>query len=244
MIKLKNIVFFGSNYLAKECLIKTHKTYPRGKIFVVTDKNYNKGKDSLYKYAIKNSFKVISLKQLGKTQKNFDIGFSVRYHRILKDKVIKRFKHGIVNLHGGLLPHYRGSSNHIFAILNNEKKFGVSLHYINSGVDTGDIIKRKIFLISKDETGYSLFKKVNIHGLKLFFDYLKNIKKGKIHKETPQNLRLGKNYQIRDLRKMQNIKLNKISKKNLIRKLRAFYHPKKNSIFTTINGTKLHIKLA
>ena len=75
MIKLKNIVFFGSNYLAKECLIKTHKTYPRGKIFVVTDKNYNKGEDSLYKYAIKNSFKVISLKQLGKAQKNFDIGF-------------------------------------------------------------------------------------------------------------------------------------------------------------------------
>ena len=51
----------------------------------------------------------------------FDIGFSVRYNKIFKVNHIKKFKFGIINLHGGNLPYYRGSNNHIFAIINKEK---------------------------------------------------------------------------------------------------------------------------
>ena len=244
MLNLENIVFFGSNNLAKKCLINLHKNFPKSKIYVVAKKNYNKDNPNVFKYASKNKLHIITLGQICRSKKEFSVGFSIRYHKILNKKIIDKFKYGIVNLHGGPLPHYRGNANHVFAILNNEKKFGVTLHYINEGIDSGNIISKKMFKINKRDTGYTLFNKVNIYGYELVNRFIKNLKKNKLSKGFPQNLSLGKNYKINDLKKMQNVNSKEILNKKLIyKKLRAFYHPYKNSIFLKIKNKKNHLKL-
>ncbi len=70
-----------------------------------------------------------------------DLIISIRYGYILKDEVIKIPKHGVINLHSGLLPEYRGVMATFWAMLNNEKEIGTTLHYIDdSTIDTGRII--------------------------------------------------------------------------------------------------------
>ena len=58
-----------------------------------------------------------------------DIGFSVRYDKIIPVKVINAFKQGIFNIHGGILPEYRGSYCNINALINNETEYGVTALY-------------------------------------------------------------------------------------------------------------------
>jgi len=70
-----------------------------------------------------------------------DLILSVRYGRILQPSVIQLPKLGVLNLHSGLLPQYRGVMATFYAMLNNEKQIGTSLHYIqDAGIDTGDLV--------------------------------------------------------------------------------------------------------
>lgn len=70
-----------------------------------------------------------------------DLIISIRYGHILKDEVIKIPKHGVINLHSGLLPEYRGVMATFWAMLNDEKEIGTTLHYIDdSTIDTGRVI--------------------------------------------------------------------------------------------------------
>ena len=193
---------------------------------------------------LKKRLNIVNIGKITKSKKKFKIGFSIRYHKILTKKIIDKFHHGIVNLHGGPLPYYRGNANHIFAILNNEKKFGVTLHYINQGVDSGNIISRKMFKIAKHDTGYSLFNKANSHGYDLVRKFIKKLKSNKLSKGLKQNLKLGRNYKLKDLKKVQFVNPKEIKSKKIIKtKLRAFYHPSKNSIFLKIKNKKIHLKL-
>jgi methionyl-tRNA formyltransferase len=79
-----------------------------------------------------------------------DLIISIRYGQIFHDKVISIPKYGILNLHSGKLPDYRGVLATFRATSNNDKKLGTTLHYINdSTVDSGDIVD--IFYINNDK---------------------------------------------------------------------------------------------
>ena len=70
-----------------------------------------------------------------------DLIISIRYRKILKDKAIAIPKYGIINLHSGLLPEYRGAMATFWAMLNGDETIGSTLHYISDGtIDTGRII--------------------------------------------------------------------------------------------------------
>lgn len=72
-----------------------------------------------------------------------DIVVSVRYRRILKGAAIAVPRHGVLNLHSGLLPAYRGMMATFWAMLNGESNIGSTLHYIvDGGIDTGPIVAR------------------------------------------------------------------------------------------------------
>ena len=71
MLNLENIVFFGSNNLAKKCLINLHKNFHKSKIYVVTKKNYNKDNPNVFKYASKNKLNIITLGQICRSKKEF-----------------------------------------------------------------------------------------------------------------------------------------------------------------------------
>jgi methionyl-tRNA formyltransferase len=67
---------------------------------------------------------------------------------------------GAVNVHGGLLPHYRGGHVTQWAIINAEREFGVTLHYIDEGLDTGPVIAEQRFALDEADDAYSVRAKL------------------------------------------------------------------------------------
>lgn len=96
-----------------------------------------------------NSFE--SLEKIRKLQP--DLIISIRYGSILKDDVLKIPRFGVLNLHSGLLPNYRGVMATFWAMLNDEKEIGTTLHYIDdSSIDTGRIVSSSRFEVDIDKS--------------------------------------------------------------------------------------------
>ena len=136
--------------------------------FIVTyelplDKTY--GYKSVLEKAKKIGINVIMPKQITseviQTIKNIqpDIILSVYYRKILPKELIDIPKLGCVNIHPSKLPYYRGPVPTAWAIQNGEKAFGITIHYVDEGIDTGDILVQNEYPIEYDDTGYSLYVK-------------------------------------------------------------------------------------
>jgi len=97
-----------------------------------------------------------------------ELAFSLYYRKIIPEVLINSFHYGIINLHSSLLPKYRGPVPTMWGLLNGEKEFGLTLHYIDSGVDTGDIISQIKFKVDRPVSGYDLNNITMEYGLKLF----------------------------------------------------------------------------
>ncbi len=86
------------------------------------------------------------------------------FGQLLPKSVLDMPKYGCINVHASLLPAYRGAAPIQWAILNGESETGVTIMYMNEGLDTGDILLRKSVEIAADETGGSLHDKLAILG--------------------------------------------------------------------------------
>ncbi len=83
---------------------------------------------------------------------------SINYLFLVEIDLIQKFKFP-VNIHGSLLPKYRGRTPHVWAIINSEKETGVTAHIIDVECDTGDIILQKKINIGFNDTGFSILEK-------------------------------------------------------------------------------------
>ena len=90
-----------------------------------------------------------------------DIILSINYLFLIEDDLISYPTKYAINVHGSLLPKYRGRTPHVWAIINNEKQTGITAHLITKECDKGDIICQKVITISNDDTGGSVLKKYN-----------------------------------------------------------------------------------
>lgn len=90
-----------------------------------------------------------------------DLLLSINYLFIIESDLIHWPKRGAVNFHGSLLPKYRGRTPHVWAIINNENKTGVTAHLISEGCDQGDIILQQEVAITAHDTGASVLDKFN-----------------------------------------------------------------------------------
>jgi len=88
-----------------------------------------------------------------------DIIVNVAYGQIYKAAILEIPPLGIVNLHGSLLPKYRGTTPIVSAILNGDNEVGVSLHFISDRIDEGDIILQRSIVISDDDYPDDVFAK-------------------------------------------------------------------------------------
>lgn len=88
-----------------------------------------------------------------------DLLVSVHYRYIVPGEVLSLASEGGINVHGSLLPKYRGRSPNVWAIINGEAKTGISVHYMEEEVDAGDIILQEEFPITMHETAGSLMGK-------------------------------------------------------------------------------------
>ena len=92
-------------------------------------------------------------------ERNVELLLSINYLFIMEQDLMNWPKSGAVNFHGSLLPKYRGRTPHVWAIINNEKKTGVTAHFISEGCDEGDIILQREISIEEEDTGADLLKK-------------------------------------------------------------------------------------
>jgi len=88
-----------------------------------------------------------------------DIIASVYYRNIIKDHIIDKAKQGCFNIHPSLLPKHRGCSSIPWAIIEGDKLTGVTFHYIDKNIDTGNIILQASIQIDQQETQKILYEK-------------------------------------------------------------------------------------
>lgn len=125
---------------------------------------------------------------------NIDWLFNINSTIILSNEILELPQKGALNLHPGPLPAYAGLHTHQWAIRNNEKQFGVTLHWMEKGIDTGDIAFQKVFSLTGKETGLSLFLKCLKEGSELVKIALDFIVAGKEIPSIKQDLSKRKLY--------------------------------------------------
>ena len=186
------IVFFGSSDFAVPSLARLIKgNYEI--LNVVTQPDREKGRHlsvemtPIKQSATKHKLKILQPEKLNeaefiKSLKNLgaDIFIVVAYGEILSKAILDIPKIFSINLHGSLLPKYRGAAPINWAIINGEKKTGISIIKMNEFMDKGELILQKTINIDKDDTAISLSKKLATMGSEALIETLEMIKHRKI----------------------------------------------------------------
>ncbi|MBP3255896.1 MAG: methionyl-tRNA formyltransferase [Clostridia bacterium] len=111
---------------------------------------------------------------------NPDVICVVAYGKILPKEILDIPKYGCINVHGSILPKYRGAAPIQWAVLNGDKETGVTTMFMDIGMDTGDIIDIEKTEIGTDETTGELWDRLAIMGGKLLVQTLKEIEEGTV----------------------------------------------------------------
>jgi len=185
------IVFMGTPDFAVASLDKIYKSdYEIAAVITSPDKQSGRGlkinESAVKKYAKLHKIKILQpeklkdelfLNQLKNLNANL---FIVVAFRMLPELVWKMPKLGTINLHASLLPQYRGAAPINWAIMNGEKKTGITTFFIEKEIDTGNIIaQRKVEIITTDTAG-SLHDKLMIEGSELLLETIKRVEKNEI----------------------------------------------------------------
>ena len=114
---------------------------------------------------------------------NPDVICVVAYGKILPKEILEIPRYGCINVHGSLLPKYRGAAPIQWAVLNGDKETGVTTMYMDVGMDTGDMILKEKVEIGEDETTGELWDRLSKIGAKLLVETLKQIEEGTAPRE-------------------------------------------------------------
>lgn len=112
---------------------------------------------------------------------NPDVIVVVAYGKLLPKNILDIPKYGCINVHGSLLPKYRGASPIQHAVLNGDKVTGVTTMYMGEGLDTGDILLTSETEIGENETSAELFDRLSLLGADLLLETLNKVQSGSIN---------------------------------------------------------------
>ena len=192
-----NVVFMGTPEFAVptlEALVKEHNvsavvTQPdkpkgRGKKMMfsaVKEKALEYGLTVYQPEKVKDSDFVQVLKELAP-----DIMVVVAFGQILSEEILNIPKYGCINVHGSLLPEYRGAAPIQWSIIHGREYGGVTTMYMAKGLDSGDMILKAQEKIRDDDTYGSLYDRLSVIGADLLIKTLRLIESGEAPR-TPQN---------------------------------------------------------
>ena len=112
-----------------------------------------------------------------------DVIASINYLFLIESDIIGHASKLTFNIHGSLLPKYRGRTPHVWAIINNEKETGITAHLVDEGCDTGAILHQIVIPITENDTGNDLLNKYKEN----YFGLVQNVlNKIELHKLEPQ----------------------------------------------------------
>ena len=165
---------------------------------------------------------------------NPDLICVVAYGKILPKELLEIPKMGCINVHGSLLPQYRGAAPIQWAVLNGDKKTGITTMYMNEGMDTGDMILKKEVQIGEDETTGELWERLSKIGAELLVETVEKIEDGTAPREKqPEDFTIAPMLH----KEMANIDWDKKDAtqiKNLVRGLNPIM-----GAYTYLNGKKI-----
>jgi methionyl-tRNA formyltransferase len=156
-------------------------------VFIVprSDSNDETLKEYCLKYNIDYLYPIsINTSEFIETVKSYntDLLVSMSFNQIFKKDLISIPKIGVINCHAGKLPFYRGRNVLNWALINDEKEFGITVHFVDEGIDTGDIIKQNCYQITDYDDYNSLLKVAYIECSKTLYDTIKEIQGGKFRR--------------------------------------------------------------
>ena len=231
------VVFMGTPDFARESL-KAIFDAGFNVLGVVTNEYKKKGRGMKLAYSPVKEFALeehIAIYQPAKVKNNQefieemkelepDVICVVAYGKILPKEILEIPKLGCINVHGSLLPKYRGAAPIQWAVLNGDKTTGITTMYMDEGMDTGDMILKKEVEIGENETTGELWDRLAKIGGELLVETLKKVAKGTAPKDFSMAPMLSKD--------MAKIDWNKsaVEIKNLVRGL------------NTIMGAYTHLK--
>lgn len=173
-----------------------------------------------------------------------DIIIAAFWGIILKEEILQIPRMGAINFHPGYLPYNRGMNPNVWPFIENTPA-GVSIHYIDNGVDTGDIIARKKINITPTDTAGSLYDKTLTEIIDLFKVIWPMIKKGEIKKIKQSSLKeKSTSHRLSQAGELDKIDLSKkYSGRELINLLRARSYRERFFAYYEENGKKVYIRV-
>ena len=103
-----------------------------------------------------------------------DLLVSMSFNQIFKTSILSKYK--IINCHAGKLPFYRGRNILNWVLINDEKEYGITVHYVDEGIDTGDIILQKTYPITDNDNYKTLLTNAQTECASLLYEALQKIK--------------------------------------------------------------------
>ena len=163
-----------------------------------------------------------------------DVICVVAYGKILPKEILDIPKYGCINVHGSLLPKYRGAAPIQWAVLNGDKETGITTMYMDVGMDTGDMILKEKTTIGDDETTGELWDRLSKIGGELLVKTLKEIDNG-----TAMRIKQGEDFSLAPMLDKSIAKIdwgNKTAReiKNLVRGLNPIM-----GAYSFLNGKKI-----
>lgn len=171
-----------------------------------------------------------------------DIIIAAFWGYILKPSLLELAPMGAINMHPGYLPFNRGMNPNVWPFVEGTQA-GATIHYIDNGIDTGDIIAQKQIPLEPIDTAGTLEEKTWSEMVSLFKDNWEIIRSDCV-KRIPQDNSIATFHKASDVNRLDEIDLNKEYKgQDLINNLRARSYKDRSYVYYIQNGKKIHIKI-
>lgn len=175
-------------------------------------------------------------------ERRADLALSLLFDYILLPELIESFPEGVINLHPAYLPFNRGQYPNVWSIVEGTPS-GVTLHYMDAGIDTGEIIAQREVSVDEWDTGESLYRKLEQASVRLFEETWPLIRSGRA-KRVRQAPEAGTYHRTRDVEKIDEIDMGRAyGARELINIIRARTFPPYTGAYFRSQGRKVYLRL-
>lgn len=186
-MKSINSIFIGGKQIGANCLRELHAADMKPELVIANQDDT--GQDTWHESLVRISAELNIPCIVGKNVKNQDVAkqiekigptiiFCIGSTALIPKAILDVPEMGTVNIHPALLPKYRGRFSIPHAIFNGEKETGVTLHFMDAGIDSGPIILQKAFALGEDETAKTAYEKFTRVGTEIFIEFMNVLRRG------------------------------------------------------------------
>lgn len=171
-----------------------------------------------------------------------DIGVSALFGYLIRRELFDSLPMGCVNLHPAYLPYNRGAHPNVWSIVEGTPA-GVTLHYLDDGADTGDIIAQRLVEQEPVDTGERLYHKLERAAVRLFADTWPSIRCGEAAR-FPQPRDIGTTHRVRDLSRLDELDLDRTyTARELLNLIRARTFPPYDGAYFRHGDRTVHVRI-